>query len=322
MPKVSVIVPIYNVGKYIERCARSLFEQTLSELEFIFIDDCSPDNSIEVLQSVLEDYPERKHQVKLIRHNTNLGVSRSRQDGVDVAEGDYMIHCDPDDWVERDMYSNLLNAAIENDADVAVCGYYVNYPEYQKAVTEKYSRDHHAFLMQIINGSIHNSLWNKLIRRSLFFGITPLFTPGLNLWEDVSMLARVVSQAKSVAVVDKALYHYSQTNVNAYTRKWKPQYSENIDAAVRINVEYFSKKEIDTNCMVSRGLYSILAHESNENRKKYLSQYRDEGLLKKVDYSYFSAYGKVLARCLFSGCFTLADCVIRMRSVLKRILNK
>ena len=107
MPKVSVIIPVYNVEKYIEKCARSLFEQTLDDIEYIFIDDCSPDNSMLVLSKVLKSYPKREAQVRIIRNPENKGVAYSRTIGMKAATGEYMIHCDPDDWVDKELYQNM-----------------------------------------------------------------------------------------------------------------------------------------------------------------------------------------------------------------------
>ena len=114
MPKVSVIIAVYGAEKYIERCARSLFEQTLNDIEYIFVDDCSPDKSIEILISVLDDYPHRKKQVRIIRNHSNLGVGGTRTVGMKAATGDYLIHCDPDEGVEHNMYELLYNKAIED----------------------------------------------------------------------------------------------------------------------------------------------------------------------------------------------------------------
>ena len=103
-PKVSVIIPVYNVEKYIERCARSLLEQSLKDIEYIFVDDCSPDNSITMLENILKEYPERQPLVKILFHEPNRGLAYTRQEGVDAAKGEYIIHCDSDDWVEPEMY--------------------------------------------------------------------------------------------------------------------------------------------------------------------------------------------------------------------------
>ena len=105
MYKVSVIVPVYNAGRYIERCLRSLFEQTLDSIEYIFVDDCSPDDSMDILKRVLDEYPERKDDVKILTHQVNTGQSGARRDGMRIASGEYMIHCDADDWVDTDSYN-------------------------------------------------------------------------------------------------------------------------------------------------------------------------------------------------------------------------
>ena len=126
MPKVSVIVPVYGVEKYIDRCARSLFEQTLDDIEYLFIDDCTPDRSIDILQQVLDEYPQRKPQVVIHRMEKNSGQAAVRKWGMQNATGEYVIHCDSDDWVDTDMYRAMYEKAKEEEADVVVCDYFVH----------------------------------------------------------------------------------------------------------------------------------------------------------------------------------------------------
>lgn len=99
MPKVSVIIPVYGVEKYIERCVRSLFEQTLDDIEYIFVDDCCLDRSIEILDNVIKEYPNRRTDIKIVHHKENKGLAQARQSGIKVATGEYFVHCDSDDWV-------------------------------------------------------------------------------------------------------------------------------------------------------------------------------------------------------------------------------
>lgn len=122
MPKVSVIVPIYNASAYIKQCAVSLFEQTLDDIEYIFIDDCTTDDSMEVLNECIEEYPNRKNRIKILKHAVNSGQAAARTTGMKAATGEYMIHCDPDDWVDQRMYSDMYYEAIKANADIAVCG--------------------------------------------------------------------------------------------------------------------------------------------------------------------------------------------------------
>lgn len=119
--RVSVIVPFYNAGKHIERCAESLMRQTLKDgIEFVFVNDGSTDDSESRLNSILEKYPERMKQVRLVRRPKNGGLAAARQDGLDAMSGQYFVYCDVDDWVETDMYESLLAVADREDADV-VC---------------------------------------------------------------------------------------------------------------------------------------------------------------------------------------------------------
>jgi glycosyltransferase involved in cell wall biosynthesis len=90
--KVSILVPVYGVENYIERCARSLFEQTYENIEFVFVDDCSPDNSIQELEKIIKNYPNRKGQIKIIHHEKNIGLSGARHTAINNATGDFVIH--------------------------------------------------------------------------------------------------------------------------------------------------------------------------------------------------------------------------------------
>ena len=118
MIKVSVIVPVYKVEAFIGRCIRSLIEQTLQETEFIIVDDCTPDDSISVVQKIIRDYPERKRQFKIIRHDVNKGLPAARNSGLAIATGEYIFHCDSDDFVEREMLEQLYQTAKKGDADI------------------------------------------------------------------------------------------------------------------------------------------------------------------------------------------------------------
>ena len=122
MPKVSVIIPVYGVEPFIERCARSLFEQTLEDMEFIFVDDCSPDRSVEILNKVVSEYPNRN--VSVWKQSINCGVSAVRELALSKATGEYLGFCDSDDWVDSNMYKTLVETAEAQDADVVGCGFW------------------------------------------------------------------------------------------------------------------------------------------------------------------------------------------------------
>lgn len=206
MPKVSVIVPVYGVEKYIERCARSLFEQTLDDIEFIFVDDCTPDKSIEILKNVLEDYPLRKKQVLIISHEKNMGLPIARQSGLKVASGDYIIHCDSDDWVDVTMYEKMYNKAIEEDADMVVCDYYesdgISHVRKNEYISDKIEE----IMSSILLKKTHSVLWNKLVKKSIYNN--EIIYPIANNAEDYALLVQLAYHSKSFGYVNEPLYFY------------------------------------------------------------------------------------------------------------------
>ena len=134
MPKVSVIVPIYNVEKYIERCVRSLMEQNMNDLEFILVNDASTDCSMDIVSRTIEEYPLRKPLIKIINQEHNQGVAAARTIGMKVATGEYQIHCDPDDWVELEYIESLYKECKTEEADIALGGYINEYENKETSV--------------------------------------------------------------------------------------------------------------------------------------------------------------------------------------------
>ena len=121
MYKVSVVIPVYNVKDYIVRCAESLFNQTLDDMQFIFVDDASPDNSIALLEQTIERFPQRKPHTVILHRPKNLGVPAARATGLARVEAPFVAHCDSDDYVEPTMYAKLYESALRNDSDMVVC---------------------------------------------------------------------------------------------------------------------------------------------------------------------------------------------------------
>ncbi len=211
MPKVSICVAVYNVEKYIEQCVRSLFGQTLDDLEYIFVDDASPDGSIDVMLRVLEDYPHRKYQVKLLRHEKNQGVAVTRKDAIAAATGDYIIHCDPDDWVELDMYEKLYVKALQTGADIVICQYF-NETEYNRSLFYNTFYESGDLVESILTGSISDVLWDKLCKAQIVQHPEIKYFKELVTAEDFIAVLQYCTLACSVSFVDVPLYHYRVDN--------------------------------------------------------------------------------------------------------------
>lgn len=196
MPKVSVIIPVYGVEKYIERCVRSLFEQTLDDIEYLFIDDCTPDSSIDILKSVLEEYPYRKSQVIIHRMEKNSGQAIVREWGMLNASGDFVIHCDTDDWVNVAIYEKLYNKALNYNLDIVYCDYYRTDGYNSLLVSQKEQRS----LMQ-------GPLWNKLVKRSLYMD-NDIIYPKKNKAEDGALMTQISFYGNNFGYVNEPLYYY------------------------------------------------------------------------------------------------------------------
>lgn len=121
---ISVIIPVYNVEKYVERCILSIMSQTYTEsVECIVVNDCTPDNSMKIVEKMVYDY-KGQIQFKLLYHEHNRGVAAVRNTGLDAASGDYIIHIDSDDYCEPDMLEKMYAKAVEEDADIVVADYW------------------------------------------------------------------------------------------------------------------------------------------------------------------------------------------------------
>ena len=219
MPKVSVIVPVFGVEKYIERCARSLFEQTLDDMEFIFVDDCTPDRSIEILKSEIENYrlrfAEKKYDVRIERMPTNGGQAAVRRHGIQLATGDYIINCDSDDWVDVTMYEKMYHHAIQHNSDLVICDYIISngHKESEKVFRKNISdcsRD--AVFKRLLTSSALNPVWSAMAKRDLFEDM--MFPVGA-MSEDKTIMIQLAWKAQKITYLSEALYYYflSETSI-------------------------------------------------------------------------------------------------------------
>lgn len=217
MIEVSVIIPVYNVEKFIERCVASLMKQTLKNAEFIFVDDATPDRSIELVKEVIERYPVRKNQVKLLRHKVNQGLPAARNTGLSAAIGEYIFHCDSDDYVEPDMLELLYERAKADDADIVWCDWWLSFAKNERYMKQsEYSTSMDA-LKGILEGTMKFNVWNKLVRRTLYIDNDVYFPSGYGMGEDMTMI-RLFARARKVSYLPKAFYHYVQQNSGAFCK--------------------------------------------------------------------------------------------------------
>lgn len=211
--RISVIIPVYNSERYLEKCLSSVIAQTYHDLEILCIDDGSTDNSSKILQM----YAARDPRINVFSQK-NSGVSAARNRGLELATGEWISFVDSDDELELDMYEILISLAIEHNADIAHCGY-------KRMCLDGTTKDVCGTGMLLVQNSAEaskcmlegtyfsNSLWNKLYRRTLFDDVW--FDPSLKINEDVLVNVQVFAKANKLAFIDVPKYHYFEREQSA-----------------------------------------------------------------------------------------------------------
>lgn len=209
MVKVSVIVPVYNVEKYLRECLDSLVKQTLKDIEIITVNDGSPDNSLQIL----EEYATRDNRIKIINQK-NAGLSAARNNGVKAASGEFVAFVDSDDWVDLDFCEKLYDAAMCENADIAA-GELICYENPQKNVKqicyknkivckglkEKYYK--------LLNGAAHCYVCNKIYRREVLVKSGIVFPEG-KVYEDMHWSPKVIGELGKAVAIGSVAYYYRQ----------------------------------------------------------------------------------------------------------------
>lgn len=312
LPKVSIIVPVYNVEKYIERCAVSLFEQTYSYIEYVFVNDCSTDQSIDVLSQVIGRYPNRADHTRIINHQVNRGVAAARNTALDKCTGEFVCQIDPDDYVELDTVESLLSQQKQSDSDI-VTGQMMMHRRDRDVLLEfpRYSNKTD-MVIDMMQPTIMHSLANRLIRRSLFEDYKIRAKEGVNCGEDCWMMTRLAYYAKSCDTIDKIVYHYDRTRENSYTSGKngiinKNKIKDDISTANLI-VDFFKDKETvyydEANMMYIRYLYNILQKAARAGESELFEEMKSRVVL--FDKKYWPAinwnrgYSRLVSRNIYT----------------------
>lgn len=239
MTKVSIIVPVYNVENYLERCLQSLVKQTLKDIEIICINDGSTDNS----KNILEQYAKEDNRIILINQE-NSGVSKARNKGLELAKGEYIGFIDSDDWVDLNFFEELYNKAKSTNSDIAASSiirekrgkqedYYVFY--------DSYSADNFEEKLKICDIPNYNYIWNKIYKTSKLKQANLNFEEGIT-YEDIIFTPQVVYHLEKLVTVPCVYYHYfCRKNSIVHTKNNVPDYKKAMDFAL----SFLKSKNID-----------------------------------------------------------------------------
>lgn len=309
--KVSVIVPVYNVEDYIERCLLSIVNQTLDGVELIVVNDGSKDSSIDIIRNIQEQFPDR---IKVI-DKVNEGVSIARNTGIKEARGEYIGFVDSDDWIEPTMYEKLYNKAKSEDLDVVACDCVAVYPDKNLEISSNLSQTPDNKELFI---NAYAVIWNKIYKRELIADLK--FKP--NVWyEDVLYLYMLYPRLKKVGVVKEVLYNYLQREGSiTYTYNEKLyQLIENMDDMVKYYKEngYMDIYKDEVEYSYVRYLYGTFIKRlaKSKDKKEYnrgveyvigkvketFPNYKKNKYIKKLTPKnmYFKLFGKNVANIIF-----------------------
>ena len=227
--------------------------QTLDDIEFVIVNDCTKDKSMEILFDVISEYPHLKENIKIINNEENKGLAYTRSISIKAASGDYIIYCDSDDWVEPDFCECLYKKALEEDADIVACNYFesLNGNQEQTIKTTYHTQNPRQAIRDIYKNPLPTFGCMHLMKRSLFVDNNILPFEGINSGEDLNVVFRIMFFAKKLAHVEKPLYHYqrrsgSLTLTTDYLNLWNRYLKKNINGLEQFVSENNAEEEFRT----------------------------------------------------------------------------
>ncbi|MDC0703002.1 glycosyltransferase family 2 protein [Priestia sp. AB] len=329
-PKVSIIVPIYNMESYLDRCLDSLLGQNLREVDIIAVNDGSTDSTLQILN----EYAKKDHRIKIINRN-NRGVSSARNEGIKAATGDFIGFVDPDDWIDSRMYETMYNTAIKDKADIVMCTYtrefgnhskekIFNLPNKIKYMNEEVKVNVMRRLIGPLNQEVANpelldawgTVWSKLYRTDIIkqknLKFVDLKEIGTN--EDTLFNIQAVYYSNSFVFLNHPFYHYWRANASSVTAGFKPDLLEQWFNLYEIIENFLKTKNMEEEyylalnnriCLNTLGLGLNTISKSNKLSallkikyiNSFLNDYRIKRSFSQFQLSHFPAIWKVFYYC-------------------------
>lgn len=281
-PRVSVIVPVYNVEKYLRQCLDSIMSQTFTEWECVVVDDGSTDNS----GSICDEYAGIDNRFKVI-HTPNQGVAEARNIAIRESRGNFIAFCDSDDWMEPQLIQTLYQLIVDNGADVSQVGFWKEFNGYRhKKYLGEDVRFHHKgdVILKLLDGNeIPSYLWNKMFKREI---VSADFPKGM-LFEDIYTCTKWFSRIKTIVCAPELLYHYRMRTgsiVHSLSPKYRLDYIRAVcfraDEVLKLGLDNFTKTDHDVLVIRAcvRGAKIIARNEKDEKKRNIIMQEISEKL--------------------------------------------
>lgn len=290
---VSICVPIYNVEKYIEKCAKSLFDQTYENIEYIFVNDSTPDNSIVILRELMNLYPERKSSSVIIEHKYNRGLASARNTALKYASGEFIMWVDSDDYIDTNTVSTLIDEQYKTDSDIISYGVYREYKNKIVIQLPPKFENNTAMVKAIISRKVFVGVCGRLIRRSLYVDNRIMAHEGVNMAEDYSVMPFLAYYAQKVISIQRPMYHYNLCNEKSHVNNVSKAAVDQLWSAYQILYEFFFNKKdyyislIYANIVLSKISLIVCAKQRlGQNYFEIIKSYGLYSSMSKLDIDY------------------------------------
>ena len=258
MPRISVIIPVYNLKNYIARCLDSVCRQTFKDLEIICINDCSTDNSLEILNK----YACSDSRIKVINFSVNKGVSTARNTGIKIAQGEYIGFVDGDDFIDLDFYEKLYNRALVTDSDIIKGADVIMVSPQGKLFQTIQNKN-----IKICKQAFNYQFWTAIFKTS-FIKKNNLFFPEDNTcFEDPYWVTLAAYYTNNIEIVDDAIYHYERRPESQSNKLWTKQQLESYIKYIKILIDFGEKKLKSST--IDYKMFFIFISQNLFNIKKY-----------------------------------------------------
>lgn len=302
IPILSILVPIYGVEKYIERCARSLFCYSSDEVEYIFVNDGTEDGSIQILLDVVSEFPNIKNYIHIIEHDHNKGLAYSRLTGIKASKGKYIWCVDSDDFISNDAIRTILHE-LHYNPDLLMFNYYT----YDGNKTLRHNREKLS-VDSILCSKVPPMIWCNIYKKDIYIQNDIFPIAGLNYSEDYILNSRLFTKVRIIHFTSKPLYYYNISNISSYTSNISTKSLEEALKGVLMVVKYYKTEQLLKKHSLSL-IFALFVRywdlKAKDKDNKLLVKFR------KVTIEYFPLYGRFF--------FSLEDCKL---SIFSRVILK
>lgn len=245
-PLVSIVVPIYNVEKYLDKCIKSILNQTYRDLEIILVDDGSTDKC----NNICDNYAEIDTRIKVI-HQKNAGLSSARNTGISLSKGEYIYFVDSDDWIEENLIEDNISIMLSKNLDIIIFGFYEEWADKNiKKLQGNELLSTQEIKEKLLNIELEPCVWNKIYKKKIFCDIR--FPVGQNM-EDLYVIGNILKGCNKAFCNEKCYYHYNRTNISSITKNTNIL-KESYELFSSYSQLFFFGEQITTNRIINKKL--------------------------------------------------------------------